>query len=115
MLEDFGIPENEQEVRQWYDGYCFGETEVYNPWSVINYVKAVTSGAYPWPKAYWANTSSNDIVKNLVERSDSMIRQELETLIADGTIEKPVHEDITYEEIYKTQDNLWNFLFLPGI
>lgn len=114
MLEDFGIPENEQEVRKWYDGYCFGETEVYNPWSVINYVKAVTSGAYPWPKAYWANTSSNDIVKNLVERSDSMIRQELETLIAGGTIEKPVHEDITYEEIYKTQDNLWNFLFFTG-
>lgn len=114
MLEDFGIPQKKQEVQEWYDGYLFGETEVYNPWSVINYVKAVAGGAYIWPKAYWANTSSNDIVKNLVERADSTVRQELETLIAGGTIEKPVHEDVTYGEIYKSQENLWNFLFFTG-
>lgn len=114
MLEDFGISERKQEVQKWYDGYLFGETEVYNPWSVINYVKAVAGGAYIWPKAYWANTSSNDIVKTLVERADSMARQELETLIAGGVIEKPVHEDVTYGEIYKSQDSLWNFLFFTG-
>lgn len=114
MLEDFGISERKEEVQRWYDGYLFGETEVYNPWSVVNYVKAVTGGAYNWPKAYWANTSSNDIVKALVERADRTVREELETLIAGGTIEKPVHEDVTYGEIYKSQNNLWNFLFFTG-
>lgn len=114
MLEDFGISERKQEVRKWYDGYRFGDTEVYNPWSLINYVKAAAGGISEWPKAYWANTSSNDIVKKLVERADSMVRQELEILLAGGTIEKPIHEDITYEEIYRTQDNLWNFLFFTG-
>ena len=64
------------------------------------------------PRPYWANTSSNSIIRELVERADSSVRQEMETLIAGGTIEKPVHEDITYEDIYQTSDNLWNFLFL---
>lgn len=114
MLAEFEIPEKKQEVREWYDGYLFGETEVYNPWSVINYVKAAAKRPQSWPKAYWANTSSNDIVRKLVERADSTLRQELETLIAGGTIEKPVHEDITYGEIYKSQDSLWNFLFFTG-
>ncbi len=114
MLGDFGIAQKQQEVREWYNGYLFGGTEVYNPWSVINYVKAAAGGMPVWPKAYWANTSSNDIVRKLVEHADHVVRQEMETLLAGGTIEKPVHEDVTYEDIYKSQDNLWNFLFFTG-
>ncbi|MCM1136085.1 MAG: ATP-binding protein, partial [Clostridium sp.] len=114
MLEDYGIEGKQEEVKRWYDGYLFGETEVYNPWSVINYVKNTVGNTFEWPKAYWANTSSNDIVRGLVERADGTVRQEIENLIGGGTIEKPIHEDITYEEIYKTQDNLWNFLFFTG-
>lgn len=114
MLEDFQLTEKKDEMKRWYDGYQFGRTSVYNPWSVINYVKAAMADYDAWPKAYWANTSSNDIVRNLIERADRNVRQELENLIAGGMMEKPVHEDITYEDIYNTQDNLWNFLFFTG-
>lgn len=114
LLCDYGIGGKSEEVKQWYDGYLFGNTEVYNPWSVINYVDEVSEdqGAFPMP--YWANTSSNSIVRELVERADGSVKQEMEELIAGGSIEKPVHVDITYNEVYKTQDNLWNFLFFTG-
>ncbi len=114
ILQDFGITKKRDEIREWYDGYLFGDTEVYNPWSVMNYVKGALGKGENWPKAYWANTSSNDIVKNLVERADSTVRQELENLLAGGTIEKPIHEDVTYYDIYQSQDNLWNVLFFTG-
>lgn len=114
MLCDYGIESKSDEVKQWYDGYLFGNTEVYNPWSVINYVKAVSADQGVFPKPYWANTSSNSIVRELVERADGSVKQEMEELISGGSIEKPVHEDITYDEVYKTEDNLWNFLFFTG-
>lgn len=114
MLEDFQITQKREEIREWYDGYQFGATEVYNPWSVVNYVRAVVQEEEPALKPYWVNTSSNDIVRELIERADTTVKQELETLIAGGTIEKPVHEDITYDEVYKSQNNLWNFMFFTG-
>lgn len=114
ILSDFQITEKQEEIRSWYNGYLFGNTDVYNPWSVINYVKTAVRETNTWPKAYWANTSSNDIVKKLVEHADHAVRQELEILLSGKTIEKPVHEDITYSDIEQSQDNLWNFLFFTG-
>lgn len=114
ILDDYGLLEKETELREWYDGYLFGNTEVYNPWSALNYIKAAYSDKEALPKPYWANTSSNSIIRELVERADIAVRQEIEDLIEGKTIEKPIHEDITYEDIYKTQDNLWNFLFFTG-
>ncbi len=114
MLKDYELEEKIPEVKDWYDGYLFGDTEVYNPWSVINYVKTAISNKNPLPKPYWSNTSSNSIVRNLVEKADEETKAEIETLIQGGTIEKPVHEDITYEDIDKSQDNLWNFLLFTG-
>lgn len=114
MLDFYEIPDKYDEIREWYDGYRFGDTDTYNPWSVINYVKAAVTNPSAIPRPYWANTSSNSIIRVLVEQADYTVKQELETLIAGGTIEKPVHEDITYEDIDKTQDNLWNFLFFTG-
>ncbi len=114
MLDDYGINDRREEVRRWYDGYLFGESEVYNPWSVINYVKFAVTNKVAFPRPYWSNTSSNSIVRELVERADARTRGEIESLIAGGLMEKPVHEDITYEDIYKNQDNLWNFLFFTG-
>ena len=114
MLSDYGITDKKDELKEWYDGYLFGETEVYNPWSVINYVKNASGHPHALPKPYWSNTSSNSIVKDLIENSDFVTKKEIEKLIAGGTIEKPVHEDITYEDIYSSQDNLWNFLFFTG-
>ena len=114
MLEDYNLGCKYEEVKQWYDGYLFGETEVYNPWSVINYVRTLFSNPAAFPKPYWSNTSSNSIIRELIEEADSVVKQEIEGLLAGGTIEKPIHEDITYEDIHKTQENLWNFLFFTG-
>ncbi len=114
MLEYYEITDKLQEVKKWYDGYIFGETEVYNPWSIINYVKTAMSESQSFPKPYWSNTSSNSIIRELVERADSQTKVEIERLLDGESIEKTVHEDITYEDIYKTQDNLWNFLFFTG-
>ena len=114
MLRNYGLEEKRQEVKQWYDGYLFGETEVYNPWSIINYVKTAISESQPFPKPYWSNTSSNSIIRELVEEADSDTKEEIQMLIDGQTIEKMVHEDITYEDIHKSKDNLWNFLFFTG-
>ena len=114
MLEDYGMQEKKEEVKAWYDGYLFGNTEVYNPWSVINYVDYGRSNENTLPRPYWSNTSSNSIVRHLIEKADDDAKEEIELLIQGKTIEKTVHEDITYEDIYKTQENLWNFLFFTG-
>lgn len=114
MLSYYGMSDRIAEAKQWYDGYLFGETEVYNPWSIINYVNGITDGGIPYPRPFWANTSSNSIVRELVAKADVTVKKEIEWLMDFGTIEKPIHEDITYGEIDKTQDNLWNFLFFTG-
>lgn len=114
MLDFYGIKEKSDEVKHWYDGYLFGNKEVYNPWSMVNYVKTAVTNTVAFPKPYWSNTSSNTIVRELVESADEGVKGEIEKLIAGETIEKPVHEDITYEDVYRTQDNLWNFLFFTG-
>lgn len=114
ILGYYHLEKREAELREWYDGYLFGNTEVYNPWSVINYVKAAYVNADAFPKPYWSNTSSNSIVRELIEQADQAMRQEIEDLIEGKTIEKPIHEDITYADIHRTQENLWNFLFFTG-
>ena len=114
MLHFYDIEEKKEEVKRWYDGYFFGNTEVYNPWSMINYVNEAVSNINSLPRPYWANTSSNGIIRDMIEHADNSIKLELENLIAGECIEKPVHEDITYEEIHESEDNLWNFLFFTG-
>ena len=114
MLAFYDLSDRTETVKQWYDGYCFGNTEVYNPWSVINFVSSCRRNRNALPRPYWSNTSSNDIVRILVEKSDLSVRREIETLIEGSSITKPVHEDITYEDMQSTQDNLWNFLFFTG-
>jgi hypothetical protein len=114
MLCYYGFSEKTQEAKEWYDGYLFGKTEVYNPWSIVKYVGMAMADSGAFPRPYWSNTSSNSIVRELVERADAVAKDELEELLAGGTIEKPVHEEITYGDIYESQDNLWNFLFFTG-
>lgn len=114
MLEHYGLMEKREDVKRWYDGYQFGDTEVYNPWSVINYVNSSYRDKDVLFKPYWSNTSSNSIVRTLVEKADISAKQEIEALIDGGTITKPIHEDITYDEMDSTQENLWNFLFFTG-
>lgn len=114
MLDFYEIGHCKEAAKRWYDGYLFGEAEVYNPWSVINYVDDTVSRTTKFPRPYWSNTSSNSIVRELVERADTQVRREIERMIEGGTIEKPIHEDITYGDVYDSQDNLWNFLFFTG-
>jgi len=114
LLYDYNLEKDTGIVKKWYDGYLFGECHVYNPWSVINYIAEAKAGNFAFPKPYWSNTSSNSIVKDLVERSDLFMRQQLEELLSGGVIEKPIHEDITYDTIYDSEENLWSFLFFTG-
>ena len=114
LLAYYEIEFARETIKKWYDGYRFGNAEVYNPWSVIKYVKALCVNPEAFPSPYWANTSSNSIVRNLVERADLSVKGEIEELLVDGMIEKPVHEDITYADIFQSDDNLWNFLFFTG-
>lgn len=114
LLRYYGRESKLDVVKRWYDGYKFGDTEVYNPWSVLNYTKALYKNPEAFPTPYWSNTSSNSIVKDLIQRADVSAKDEIETLIAGGTITKPVHEDITYGNVYQSEENLWNFLFFTG-
>lgn len=114
ILDAYGLGEKEDIVREWYNGYLFGSAEVYNPWSVMNFVHEIVSDASAFPKSYWMNTSSNNIVRRLIERADAGAKQEIEKLISGGTIEKPLNESITYEDVETSQDNLWNFLLFTG-
>ena len=114
MLIDYGMEDRIPEAKEWYDGYLFGETEIYNPWSIINYVKSIAIKNMKFPEPYWANTSSNQIIKDMVWHADDEMKKELDILIKGGTIEKQIHEDITYDDIHESEDNLWNFLFFTG-
>ena len=114
LLDFYNVSSIKDDVKSWYDGYLFGDTGVYNPWSIINYVKDTIYHNTEFPKPYWSNTSSNSIIHELVVKADSSTVQEIEHLLMGEAIEKPVHEDITYGDIHQSEDNLWNFLFFTG-
>ena len=112
-LKYYGLEEKEQEAKDWFNGYLFGDTVVYNPWSSIKYLKDMRNKE-PFPKAHWANTSSNAIIRELISVADDQTKKEIEHLMVGGTITKPIKEDIVYAEIMDSSDNLWNFLFFTG-
>ncbi len=114
LLAYYDLSEQLEEVKKWYDGYLFNDFEIYNPWSILKYVNDRKDHVTEFALPYWSNTSSNSIVREMVGEADQKAKADLETLMAGGTIEKPVHEDITYGDIHQTQDNLWNFLFFTG-
>ena len=114
ICDDYNMQHKYETIKHWFNGYIFGETNVYNPWSVMQYIDDLKANINRLPKSYWANTSSNSIVKSLIERADDITKGEIEALIEGKTIEKPVHEDITYDDVYDNLDNLWNFMFFTG-
>ncbi len=114
LLAYYDLNEQLDEVKKWYDGYLFNDFEIYNPWSILKYVNDHNDHVTQFPLPYWSNTSSNSIVREMIGEADEDARRDLETLMDSGTIEKIVHEDITYADIHKSQDNLWNFLFFTG-
>ena len=114
MLTYYDLAAELPEVKRWYDGYLFNNIEIYNPWSIINYAYDRSHKITQFTLPYWSNSSSNSIIREMVGEADADAKRDLETLINGGTIEKQVHEDITYGDIHQTQDNLWNFLFFTG-
>lgn len=101
-------------IKEWYDGYLFGETEIYNPWSVLKYIQYALSNKKHMPKAYWINTSSNDIIHELVVKSDKKMREDIEKLINGESVDKPLYEDITYVNMNVKSDYIWSFLLHMG-
>lgn len=110
----YGVEERFEDMKKWYDGYTFGDTEVYNPWSVIKFLYDLDANIHAFPRPYWINTSSNEIIKDMVERADREMRGQLETLLNGNTMDIPVHEEITYADMYENGENLWNFLYFTG-
>lgn len=114
MCHYYDMDPQYETVKDWYNGYTFGQTDIYNPWSVIQYLSDARANQNWLPMSYWANTSSNSIVKTLIDRAEDEEKEKIETLLAGGTIVVQIHEDITYNEIYDEGDNLWNFMFFTG-
>lgn len=115
VLSDYGFEGRYEQTREWYDGYLFGEQKVYCPWDVINFVDDLCATARAQPKAYWMNTSSNDMVRKLIDRCDSGTTQmEIEQLIAGETIYKRLNENLTHNEIDDSMDNIWSLLYMTG-
>ncbi len=114
ITDDFGISERFEIIKEWYDGYIFGETEIYNPWSVLKYVKDAICTKNLVPKAYWANTSSNDIIHDMIVDGSHETHELLEKLASGETIVKPIYEDITYRNINVRNNTIWSFLLYTG-
>ena len=95
----YGFEDKENIIKKWYNGYLFGECNVYKPWSVDKFICDLTGTTNALPISYWANTSSNSIVKSLIEKADDDVKAQIEELVAGKTIGKVIHEDITYADI----------------
>lgn len=114
MLEYYGLSEKYDVIREWYDGYRFGDADVYCPWDVISYVNKLRVKPTLPPKDFWSNTSSNDIVRRLLEKASPDMRDDIERLIAGETITKEINEELTYKELYDKAENVWSVLFTTG-
>lgn len=114
MLADYHLENHLQELKEWYDGYHFGDAEIYCPWDVINYVDLLRYDANARPQAYWINTSGNALVKIFIDKADKSTRAELERLVNGEAIEKHLRLDLTYDEIEQSIENLWSVLFTTG-
>lgn len=114
LLADYQLDKHFDETKQWYDGYRFGNADVYCPWDVINHVDLLCSKPDARPQAYWINTSGNDLVKRFVDKADKTTQNEIERLVAGEAIEKAVRLELTYDETDSSIDNLWSVLFTTG-
>lgn len=114
LLSDYGMDSHFDEVKEWYDGYHFGRADVYCPWDVINHADHLRDDSDAKPQTYWINSSGNSLVRSLINRADSSTKDEIERLIAGEAIEKVIRQDLTYDEIENSIDNIWSVLFTTG-
>ena len=114
LLADYYLEEHFAEVKEWYDGYHFGNADIYCPWDVINYVDDLVFDPQARPKSYWINSSGNELVKRFIDKADMTTRDEIEELIAGHAVKKRIRMDLTYDEVDNTIDNVWSVLFTTG-
>ena len=114
LLTYYNYEEYFPETKQWYDGYRFGDIDIYCPWDVISYVDLLNISSNKTPQSFWINTSSNDLVKRFIYMADKTTRDDIERLVAGEVIEKEVHLELTYDEIDNSIDNLCSVLFTTG-
>lgn len=110
----YGVESRFDDMKEWFDGYRFGDTEVYNPWSVIKFLYNLDGDIHAFPRPYWVNTSSNDIIRNLITRADGETKGQIETLMSGNTMDIQIHEEVTYEDMNSKGESLWNFLYFTG-
>lgn len=114
MLVYYELEDRYEMIREWYDGYRFGSTDVYCPWDVINYVDLLLEEPEALPRAFWINTSGNDIIRRFLQMSKQSTRRELERLIAGECVTKKLNLELTYRDLYRSLDHLWSVLFTTG-
>ena len=114
LLADYGLSTYLAEVKEWYNGYHFGNADIYCPWDVINYVDQLKYDQTAIPQDYWSNSSGNAIVRSLIDKADVQTKNEIERLIAGEYIEKEISQELTYDEIDNKIENLWSVLFTTG-
>ena len=115
IMEYYGLSRHYQEMKDWYDGYEFGNMKVYCPWDVLNYCNTLLADPDAKPGNYWINMSSNEVVNRFMQQSDTKAaRREIEKLIAGGTITKEIHQELTYKEMYSSVENIWSVLYATG-
>lgn len=114
MLSYYELEEHYETMKEWYDGYRFGKTDVYCPWDAINFCDDLRADDEAYPQNYWSNTSGNAIVHRLLNKADSVTKNEIENLIAGNEIIKEIHQELTYSELDQSVENLWSVLFTTG-
>ena len=114
MLEYYGFTDQYYAVKEWYDGYLFGDLGIYCPWDVINYCGDLRDASVTEPQNYWVNTSSNSIIRSFLGRANATTRNEIEQLINGKTVKKRIHQELTYRDLDSRQDHLWSILFTTG-
>lgn len=114
LLLDYDLSSHYEDIKEWYDGYRFGKAEVYCPWDVVNYVDLLIDDPTALPQDFWSNSSGNAIVRRFIDKADTDTKAEIEQLIAGECIEKDISQELTYNEIDKSIDNLWSVLFSTG-
>lgn len=114
MLHYYSVDEKYETMKIWYDGYRFGNADVYCPWDVINYCAKLRRNPGAAPQAFWVNTSGNDIIRTFLQKAGPAARRELERLINGESVSKKIRQELTYRDIYRDIENLWNVLFITG-
>ena len=114
LLNYYGLDDFHDTVRDWYDGYQFGDTSVYCPWDVIKYAQILLKDKRAEPENYWANTSGNDLIRRLLKKADQSTKSEVEQLLNGKTIVKTIRQELTYREVEDSMDNIWSVLYSTG-